>query len=281
MSYNRDVPQLLLGKDVANALYEEIKQRMHPNKRDIPLLAVVQVGDDPASNVYIKFKKAACEKMGFGFRLEKFATEITTTSLEQEIRRINDDTSITGCIIQLPLPDHIDKQIILNCINCAKDVDCFSYTNVGKMYYGQDVIGHVPATAWGILRMIQHYGIETRGKLCVILGKSTIVGRPLGLLLGDEFGPGCTVVMCDKNTENRANLTKIADIIVVEIKKGAVIIDVGIHHVDNKGDQRIIEGDVDFEAVKHKCSWITPVPGGVGPTTVATLIYNLARPYFI
>lgn len=286
-------PQLLLGSEVAESIYSEIRSRL---KEDVkPFLVVIQVGDDPASGVYIKYKRLACEKLGFGFELRKFHTEISTEELHHEIMKINDDEKVTGCIVQLPLPAQIDQMKILNSIKPEKDVDCFSYENIGKMYYQIDIMGHVPATAWGIMRMIQHYKIETKGKVCVILGKSVIVGRPLSLMLGDETGPACTVVSCDRYTdpEVRASLTKIADIVIVatgvhhliknpdELKQGCVVIDVGIHPVGQKDGKRVVEGDVDFDKVKKMCSWITPVPGGVGPTTVATLMWNLARPYFV
>lgn len=287
-----NICKLLDGKLVAEDIYREIQERIKKDLSIKPFLVVVQVGNDPASSVYIKYKRLACARNGFDFRLDQFEANTTTDELVKVVDNLNNDILVTGIIVQLPLPDHINQMTVLNSIKPKKDVDCFSYENIGRMYYGKEVTGHLPATAWGILRMLQFYKIETKGKLCVILGKSPIVGRPLSLLLNDEFGAGCTVVSCDKNTENRKQLTQMADILVVatgvhhliknptEIKQNCVIIDVGIHSIGTSTDKRIVEGDVDHDMVKNKCEWITPVPGGVGPTTVATLMYNLAKPFF-
>lgn len=282
----------MLGQKCADVLYGEIKDRLDTGKR-VPKLAVVQVGDDPASSIYIKYKRAACEKLGFGFQLFKFDEKVSTIGLLSVINDINQDDEITGCIVQLPLPEHIDKYRILNCVDPNKDVDCFNFENIGKLYLGTQHAKFIPATAYGIYKFIKINQIETKGKLCVIIGKSSIVGRPLQLLLSDEEDCAATTVLCDKWTNNLFQITKMADILIVcagkhhlinsskQIKKGCVVIDVGIHRLSGAPDGKTkIQGDVDYEAVKDSCSFITPVPGGVGPMTVAGLMWNLSKGSF-
>ena len=276
-----------------NTIYDEINEKLVniTDKTKKPHLAVVQVGNDPASTIYIKFKRRACRKLVFGFQLFKYNNDITTDELIKELNQINEDKTITGCIVQLPLPNHINKFIILNTVDPKKDVDCFNSLNVAKLYLGANQAYYIPATPLGIYKYIKFSGIDTKGKCCVILGKSTIVGRPLQLLLSDEEDMACTTILCDKYTINPSQYIKLADILIVaankhhlinnpnDLKDNVIIIDVGIHRIFRDGI-KYVEGDVDYNAVKHKCKLITPVPGGVGPMTVASLMFNLAKPFF-
>lgn len=272
-----------IGTRISKDIYNDI-ENIRDTFRIIPKLAIVQVGDDPASNVYIKYKKRACEKLKFDFKLFKFNSDITTEDLLGYINSINDNDSITGCIVQLPLPDHINKFKILNAIHEDKDVDCFNMNNISRLYFGKSYSKYIPATVLGIYKFIKYSDIDTKGKLCVIIGKSNIVGKPLQLLLSDESDMALTTVSCDKYTKNVKKLTKQADILIVAagvhhlindadwIKENSIIIDVGIHRINGK-----IEGDVNYNLLQDKASIITPVPGGVGPLTVASLLYNLAQ----
>lgn len=267
-----------MGTALANIMYDEIRERIKNRPR--PTLAIIQVGSDEASNIYIKYKKKACDKLDFGFIQHKFNDSISTDELIFELKKINNDSTVTGIIVQLPLPPHIDTYLILNNVDPYKDVDCFHTHNIGKLYLGRPV--YIPATVMGIYRLLKHHKVETQGKLCVIIGKSNIVGKPLQLLLSDENDMACTTVLCDKYTNNLTDLTRKADILIVaagvhhlikskdDIKEGATVIDVGIHRVDKK-----IQGDVNYDALKDKAGLITPVPGGVGPLTVASLMWNL------
>lgn len=291
---------LLLGAPVADELYQKIKNKVYDK---MPHLAVIQIGDDPASGVYIKYKKQACEKLNFGFSHFKLEENTTNQDITEIINKINLDVNITGCIIQLPLPVHLDKFYLINLISPSKDVDCLTCFNMGKLFQDEnchdmshaflddDDLNMISATSYGILLMLKHYNISTKGKLCIILGKSIIVGKPLANLLGAEEDPGCTVMLCDKDTKNSKELIKMADILVVatgihhlinnpdDLKPGVVIVDVGIHNlgINPKTGLRRVEGDVDFDKVAHMCSWITPVPRGVGPMTVAVLMWNLSK----
>jgi len=271
-----------IGAIVAESIYSDIND-MKKTFRRVPTLAIVQVGNDPASNVYIKYKKRACDKLQFDFNLFHYDSSISTEELVGNINSINNDSSVTGCIVQLPLPDHIDKFRILNAVCDEKDVDCFNINNISKLYFGAKSAKYIPATVLGIYKFIQYNNIDTKGKLCVIMGKSNIVGKPLQLLLSDEFDMALTTVLCDKYTENVKDLTSKADILIVAtgvhhlvntsdwIKDGATVIDVGIHKIGKK-----VEGDVNYNELEDKAGIITPVPGGVGPLTVASLMYNLA-----
>ena len=287
-----------IGQVVAEQIYDEIKAKMENTsiKKTVkPYLAVVHVGDDQASEVYIKFKKRACEKLGFGFKCFKYPSTIKTEKLVKHIMNINIDPTITGCIVQLPLPDHIDTYKILDCVDPQKDVDCFHTQNTGKLYLGLKHAQFIPATAYGIYYLLKSQNIKTKGKCIVIIGKSNIVGKPLQILLSDEETLAGTTIFCDKYTENVKRYTQMADILVVAagkhhlikdpdfIKDGCVVIDVGIHRVKVKVDGKFkfrLQGDVDYEALKDKCLLITPVPGGVGPLTVASLMHNVAKPFF-
>lgn len=251
-----------------------------------PHLVVIQVGDDPASTVYIKHKERACKNAGFNFTHKKLASTITTNQLLEHIDRLNIDIEITGYIVQVPLPQHIDVTRIVNRIDPLKDVDCFHPENVGLMAKGYPRF--YPATPYGVIKILEAYNIETKGKWVTIVGKSDIVGKPLQLMLSNEFKYAATTISCDRFTHNLKELTQIADILIVAagvpkliadqswVKEGAVVIDVGINRVGtNENGRAILCGDVNFAEVKNKCSYITPVPGGVGPMTVATLIYNV------
>ncbi len=280
-----------IGNIVADKIYNNIQEMISGyDSRPQIKLAVVQVGDDSASNIYIKYKRKACIKLGFGFSLFKLDDKSTTDEVLETIKEINDSEEISGCIIQLPLPIQINKHDVLNAVDPRKDVDCFHIENISRLYFGYDSARFVPATVYGIYALMRHFNVDTKGKTCVIIGKSNIVGKPLQMLLSDEMDMACTTIHCDKYTENLRELTKIADIIIVAagvhhlidspdmIKKGATIIDVGIHRI-KVGDKFSVQGDVNYDAVKDKCSLITPVPGGVGPVTVAALMFNLVKAY--
>ena len=293
MNSTKTLPKKTICHDVADHIYKSMEEKLLcVNKNELPSLAIVQVGNDEASNIYIKYKKKACEKYGFKFFHYKFDKTITTEILVIEINKINNNPEITGCIVQLPLPEHINKFTILNTVDPKKDVDCFHIENIGKLYLGIKDTKFIPATVFGIYQFIKYFKIDTKGKICVIIGKSNIVGKPLQLLLSDEFDLACTTILCDKYTDKLDELTKMADILIVaagkhhlinnskNIKKDCVIIDVGIHRIEkiiNGNKKTFIQGDVDYENVKHMCSLITPVPGGIGPITVASLMYNLVN----
>ncbi len=274
---------------VAQALYDELRQTYAPEERARMTLAVVQVGNDAPSTLYVKFKRRACERLGMRFRHVHYkddTTRLSTLALCQAIEALNVDVTINGIIVQLPLPLHMNKYAILDAVSPKKDVDCFHIKNIARLYFGYEQARFVPATVYGIYRYLKHYNVETRGKLCVIVGKSNIVGKPLQLLLSDEEDMACTTVLCDKYTTNLQVLTAQADIVIVAagkhhlladaswLKEGAVVIDVGIHHTPQG-----VQGDVNYAAVKDKVSRITPVPGGVGPMTVASLVSNTAKAY--
>lgn len=281
----------MIGRKVAKEIYDEIREGLK-GKEGRPHLAIILVGDDKASKLYIKYKKKACEDLGFNFSLLSYDSSITTEFLQNEIiTKVNNNTDITGCIIQLPLPNHITKDSVLHLIDPKKDVDGFHYINVGKLalnFTAEKLF--VPATALGIYKIIKYLKPKTKGKLTVVIGKSDIVGKPISMLLSNEFSCASTVVMCDKYTENLWELTKMADIIIVaagvhhllknpdHIKKGAFIVDVGIHRVwSDKKNKLVTQGDCDYNGLKDKAGFITPVPGGVGPTTVACLMLNLFK----
>lgn len=277
-----------IGSEFAKIIYDEIRNKINSNQK--PTLTVVQVGDDQASSVYIKHKRLACEKLDFGFEHHVFDKNITTSKLINKIDTLNKNINVTGIIVQLPLPQHIDKYLILNSVDVKKDVDCLHEINIGKLCLGYDHALFIPATAYGIYRLIKHYHIETKGKCCVIVGKSEIVGKPTQLLMSNEMGASSTTIHCDKNTINISQYIKMADILIVatgkhhlinnpdDIKEGCVVIDVGIHRVNVNG-KNMLQGDVDYHKIKDKCSLITPVPGGIGPITVACLMYNVAKPF--
>lgn len=254
-----------------------------------PHLAAILVGNDGASQTYVGNKERACAQVGFNSTLHRFPAEISQEELIKKIQEINGNDDVDGLIVQLPLPEHIDEDAIINAIDPSKDVDGFHPVNVGKMTLGLPTF--LPATPYGILRLLDEYGIETSGKHCVIIGRSNIVGRPLANLMSLKDYPGdCTVTICHSRTKNIDNYTKQADIIIAAlgspgfvkgdmVREGAVVVDVGITRVadTSKKSGYRLEGDVDFESVSSKVSYITPVPGGVGPMTIVSLMVNTLK----
>lgn len=287
MSKNKNV-KIIDGKLTAQAIKEEIKKEvagMIDNDIAAPHLAAILVGDDPASQTYVASKEKAAQLVGITSSVYKFESDITENEILQTIDYLNNDPEIDGFIVQLPLPDHIDVDKVLNSINPSKDVDGFHPVNVGRMALGLPAF--VSATPAGILELLERYKIDTVGKHCVVLGRSNIVGSPMSILMAKKAYPGnSTVTICHSRTENIEEYIKSADILIcaigqpqfvkgVMLKEGAVVIDVGIHRIpaDNEKGYRIV-GDVDFEEVSKKASYITPVPGGVGPMTIAMLLKN-------
>jgi methylenetetrahydrofolate dehydrogenase (NADP+)/methenyltetrahydrofolate cyclohydrolase len=278
--------KILDGKIASKELINEVKNNVQNiivkslTPLNPPSMAIILVGNNPASESYVKSKIKACESAGITHKLIRFEENVTNFELLEEVKRLN-KSNVDGFIVQLPLPSHIKTESIINEISAYKDIDGFHPINFGKMCLGQKSMR--PATAYGILKLIQFYEIETKGKHVVVIGRSNIVGKPVAIMLGNDFEIGrSTVTSCDINTpvELLRQETLRADIIIVAvgkpnlltsdmIKEGAIIIDVGINRVDDK-----IVGDVHFESVSEKASMITPVPGGVGPMTIAGLILN-------
>jgi methylenetetrahydrofolate dehydrogenase (NADP+) / methenyltetrahydrofolate cyclohydrolase len=284
--------QILDGKTVANAAKEQIKARTisHKNNTGVtPHLAAILIGNNGASETYVASKIKNCEEVGFKSTLIRFELNVTEKVLIEAITKLNEDVGVHGILVQLPLPKHIDEASIINCINPAKDVDGFHPISVGKLVQGLDTF--VPATPLGVMMMLKYYNIETVGKNAVVIGRSNIVGRPMSILLSANTNPGnCTVTLCHSRTQNLEKICAEADIIVAAlgipgflkanmVKEGAVVIDVGITRVvdETKKTGFAIKGDVDFENVASKCSYITPVPGGVGLMTIAALLENTLK----
>ena len=280
---------LLDGKLAAEAVKEELKlqvaERAAAGKK-IPHLAAVLVGNNGASATYVAAKVKACEQTGFISTLIRLEETVTKHKLLETIRALNEDIDVDGILVQLPLPKHIPEQEVIDAIDPQKDVDGFHPVNVGKMVQGAE--SFVPATPLGIMLLLSHYKIDTAGLKAVVIGRSNIVGRPMSILLSANTNPGnCTVTLCHSKTKNLAEHCQQADIIVAAlgqplflkadmVKEGAIVIDVGITRVEDstrKSGFRLL-GDVDYEAVASTCSWITPVPGGVGPMTIAALMKN-------
>ena len=285
---------LLDGKKLSNEIKDEIAgevARMKEKGEKVPHLAAVIVGEDGASLTYVGSKVRACERIGFESTLKKLPESTTEQELLAVVRELNADPAIDGYIVQLPLPDHIDEQKILMAVDPDKDVDGFHPANFGKMALELETF--ISATPYGIIEMLRRNGIETSGKHAVVIGRSHIVGRPISILLSQKGPAGnATVTLAHSRTKNLAHLTRQADIVVSAlgvpnflkadmVKEGVVVIDVGITRVPDASRERgyYLCGDVDFEAVSKKASWITPVPGGVGPMTIAMLLKNtlLAR----
>jgi len=269
--------KLIDGKVISAAVKERVKNGVAElNKQGITVgLAVIIVGEDPASKVYVANKKKACEALGI--ISEEYALPESTTEEEllALIKELNEKKSINGILCQLPLPKHLDEKLIINSIIPEKDVDAFHPVNVGKIMIGD--FDFVPCTPAGVMEMLAYENIDVEGKNCVVIGRSNIVGKPMNMLLLHKNG---TVTICHSRTKNLKEICKEADILVAAVgrpkfvtvdmvKEGAVVIDVGINRVDGK-----LCGDVDFENVKEKASAITPVPGGVGPMTIAMLMQN-------
>ena len=284
--------KLLDGKAMALQIKDEIANEvraMTSAGRRAPHLAAVIVGEDGASMTYVASKEKSSHEVGFTSSVYRMSEQTTERQLLETIDFLNNDPDIDGFIVQLPLPKHIDEQKVINAIAPDKDVDGFTPVNVGRMVLGEECF--VPATPMGICTLLKRYGIETAGKHCVVLGRSNIVGTPVANLLSRK-GFDCTVTMCHSRTQNLKELCLQADILVVAIgkpefvtadmvKPGAVVVDVGIHRVPDatkKTGYRII-GDVKHDEVDQKCSWVTPVPGGVGPLTIVSLLQNPLAAY--
>ena len=284
--------ELLDGKKTAalvqEAIAEEVRQIVTKDHRP-PHLVAILVGNNGASMTYVNNKVTACERVGFASSVVNLPEDISQEVLLEEIEKLNKDKSIDGFIVQLPLPKHINEQEVLLTVNPDKDADGFHPTNFGRMALGLDAF--IPATPYGILELLTQYKIPTDGKHVVVIGRSDIVGRPISILLSQKPW-NATVTLTHSRTQNLSKLTQEADIIIAAlgipnflkaemVKEGAVIIDVGITRVADTSAKKgfRIVGDVDFEQVKHKASYITPVPGGVGPMTIAMLMKNTLNAY--
>jgi methylenetetrahydrofolate dehydrogenase (NADP+) / methenyltetrahydrofolate cyclohydrolase len=279
-----------ISNDIKNEITEEVK-KMKDKGEKVPHLAAVIVGNDGASLTYVASKVKACERVGFDSTMIRMSNTTSEVELLDKIQELNENPDIDGFIIQLPLPKQIDTQKVLLAVNPDKDVDGFHPTNFGKM--ALDMTTFIPATPFGILELLDRYGVETQGKHTVVIGRSHIVGRPMSILMGRKGFPGnSTVTLTHSHTKNITQITSQADIIISAlgvpnflkaemVKDDAVIIDVGITRVVDETSEKgyYITGDVDFENVSKKASYITPVPGGVGPMTIAMLLKNtlLAR----
>jgi len=285
---------ILDGKKISNDIKDEITEavaQMKTNGEKTPHLAAVIVGEDGASLTYVGSKVRACARVGFESTLVQLPAGITEADLLAKIQELNADDEIDGFIVQLPLPSHIDTQKVLLAVDPKKDVDGFHPENFGKL--ALDMETFIPATPYGIMELLRRYDINTSGKHTVVIGRSHIVGRPISILMSRKGQPGdSTVTLTHSRTKDLASFTKNADIVISAlgvpnfltadmVKEGAVIIDVGITRVPDNTTTKgyVITGDVDFEAVREKASYITPVPGGVGPMTIAMLLQNtlLAR----
>ena len=295
MALNLNIEMTILdGKKISNEIKNEITgevQKMKDRGEKVPHLAAIIVGNDGASETYVASKVKACERVGFESTLVKMSSTTSETELLNKIKELNENPDIDGFIVQLPLPPQIDTQKVLLTVNPDKDVDGFHPTNFGKM--ALDMSSFIPATPFGILELLERYKVETQGKHTVVIGRSHIVGRPMSILMGRKGFPGnSTVTLTHSYTKNITQITSQADIIITAlgnpgflkaemVKDGAVIIDVGITRVIDENTEKgyRISGDVDFENVSKKASFITPVPGGVGPMTIAMLLKNtlLAR----
>lgn len=269
--------KLIDGKIISAAVKERVKSGVAElNAKGITVgLAVIIVGEDPASKIYVANKKKACESLGIISEEYALPAETTEAELLELVDILNNDKKINGILCQLPLPRHLDEKLIINSILPEKDVDAFHSHNVGRIMIGD--YDFVPCTPAGIMEMLAYEGIDPAGKACVVIGRSNIVGKPMAMLLLHKNG---TVTVCHSKTENLKEICRGADILVAAVgrakfvtadmvKDGAVVIDVGMNRVDGK-----LYGDVDFDAVKDKVSAITPVPGGVGPMTIAMLMQN-------
>ncbi len=264
-----------ISAEFRQRIKSKVEQRVAEGKRR-PGLSVILVGEDPASSDYVGKKVKACEEVGFQSQKIVFEKDISQTRLEQEIDKLNADDSVDGILVQLPLPDQLDVSLILERIEPSKDVDCFHPYNVGRLM--QRIPGLRPCTPYGVMLMLENIGIDVKGLNCCVVGASNIVGRPMAMEL---LLAGATVTVCHKFTKNLPELISQMDLVVVGvgkpnlvkgdwIKQDAIVIDVGINRLESGK----LVGDIEFEAAKQKASWITPVPGGVGPMTVATLMHN-------
>lgn len=281
--------QILDGTAVSAHIKEDIKKEVAELKAHggkAPHLAAILVGNNPASEAYVGNKVRTCAELGFESTLLRFDTTISESDLLDEVKKLNNNPGVDGILVQLPLPKHISENAVIDTISPEKDVDGFHPISQGKMLLGQPTF--LPATPYGILLMLEHYNIDITGKHCVVIGRSNIVGTPMTVLLSRNANPGnATVTICHSKTKDLASITRQADVIVAAIgrprfvtaemvKEGAIVIDVGINRIDDptrKSGSRLV-GDVDYDNVAPKCSYITPVPKGVGPMTICGLMKN-------
>lgn len=284
--------ELIDGKKVAAQIKQELAEQVTQLKAEgkkVPHLVAVLVGNDPASETYVASKVKSCQEVGFKSTEMRYSADITEEQLLEVVNKLNHDPDVDGYIVQLPLPAHISEERILLAIDPDKDVDGFHPFNVGKMVTGLPT--YLPATPAGIVELLRRYQIETQGKHCVVIGRSNIVGTPMAVLMSrKDKHADCTVTICHSRTRNMAEITRQADILIVAlgkphfvtadmVKEGAVVVDVGIHRVpsDKTKSGFCLTGDVDFDQVAPKCSYITPVPGGVGPMTIVSLLQNTLK----
>ena len=271
--------KILDGKKIKQEVLDELRNEVSELK-DKPNFVVIQVGDNEASNVYIKQKAKMAEYIGYGYLHKRFAEDITEAALLKEIDKLNKDKNVHVVLVQMPLPSHIDTNVIQNAVVPEKDVDGLSDLNAGRLFHGKDAL--YSCTPFGVMEILKRYNIDVVGKHAVIVGRSNLVGKPMSTMLTNE---GATVTLCHSKTKDLAKYTKKADILVVTVgkpklitrdmvRKGTVVIDVGITRLESG-----LCGDVDYENVKDKCAYITPVPGGVGPMTVAMLGANVLKAY--
>lgn len=270
--------EILDGKKVSNEIKAQIKEKIeneYVNKKTIPCLACIIVGDNPASKVYVASKEKACQLVGFKSIIKTLPETATFDDVKNVIDELNHDDEVSAILMQLPLPKGLDEHKLIECISPDKDVDALTELSLGKLFCGHNKIA--PCTATGIIDILDNYNIDIQGKRVVVIGRSMLVGKSVAILLEQR---NATVTICHSKTVNMEEITKQADIVVVAVgktkfltadmvKDGAVVIDVGINRLETG-----IVGDVDFENVKDKCSYITPVPGGVGPMTIAELLKN-------
>lgn len=281
--------EILDGQFVSQSTRDELKikvAQLVSEGKKIPHLAAVLVGNNGASETYVGAKVKACSEIGYKSTLIRLEADISENKLLSVIDELNNDMDIDGILVQLPLPKHISDENVINAILPSKDVDGFHPVNVGRIVQGLKAF--IPATPYGIMLLLEHYKINTKGMNAVVIGRSNIVGRPMSILLSSNTNPGnCTVTLCHSHTKNLTEICKGADLIVAAlgipgflkaemVKEGAVVIDVGITRVPDASKKSgfSLKGDVDFDAVAPKCSFITPVPKGVGPMTIAALMQN-------
>ncbi|MBR7041935.1 MAG: bifunctional methylenetetrahydrofolate dehydrogenase/methenyltetrahydrofolate cyclohydrolase FolD [Bacilli bacterium] len=271
--------KILDGKKIKQEVLDELKEEVSKLK-DKPNFVVIQVGDNEASNVYIKQKAKMAEYVGYGYTHKRFPEDIKEEELLKYIEELNKDKNTHGVLVQMPLPSHIDTNKVQNAVIPEKDVDGLSDLNAGRLFHGKDAL--YSCTPFGVMEILKRYNIKLEGANAVVVGRSNLVGKPMGTMLTNA---GATVTLCHSKTKDLAKHTKKADILVVTVgkpnfitrdmvRKGTVVIDVGITRLESG-----LCGDVDFENVKDKCSYITPVPGGVGPMTVAMLGANVLKAY--
>ncbi len=281
-------PTILDGRKVANEIQEEIKQEVEELKAKglkVPHLAAILVGDDGASQTYVNNKIKACKKVGFEYTLMQYPESIREAKLLASVDRINEDEDVDGLIVQLPLPDHISGVKVIEHISSVKDVDGFTNENYGAITSKRP--GLMPATPYGIQELLKRYNIQIKGKHCVMVGNSRTVGAPMSSIM--SFRENATVTICHIYTEDLSYYTRQADILIVAtgkpglikgdmVKEGAVVVDVGISRIPANNDRGyVLKGDVEFDEVKSKAAFITPVPGGVGPMTIASLLLNTLK----